>query len=200
MPTAARSMSSRRPRRRAGADAVEFARHHLHMWDPQMAAFTRDVSRAALRPARAWQIRRAERPLYDGDARPRRARRPGRARTREGALVGLSMGGMVGQWLGANAPERIDKLILSNTAAYYRRQDHLEQPHQGGARERPRRRSPTPYEALVHHGFPRARAGDDRAHDARCCSRRRSKAISAAARRCATWTTARCCRRSRRRP
>lgn len=32
---------------------------------------------------------------------------------------GLSMGGMVGQWLGANAPERIEKLILSNTSAYY---------------------------------------------------------------------------------
>jgi len=32
---------------------------------------------------------------------------------------GLSMGGMVGQWLGANAPERIDKLIMSNTHSYY---------------------------------------------------------------------------------
>jgi 3-oxoadipate enol-lactonase len=32
---------------------------------------------------------------------------------------GLSMGGMVGQWLGANAPNRVDKLILSNTAPYY---------------------------------------------------------------------------------
>ena len=32
---------------------------------------------------------------------------------------GLSMGGMVGMWLGANAPARINKLILSNTAAYY---------------------------------------------------------------------------------
>jgi 3-oxoadipate enol-lactonase len=31
---------------------------------------------------------------------------------------GLSMGGMVGMWLGANAPQRIDKLILSNTSAY----------------------------------------------------------------------------------
>jgi 3-oxoadipate enol-lactonase len=31
---------------------------------------------------------------------------------------GLSMGGMVGMWLGANAPERIEKLILSNTACY----------------------------------------------------------------------------------
>jgi 3-oxoadipate enol-lactonase len=32
---------------------------------------------------------------------------------------GLSMGGMVGQWLGANAPERIGKLVLANTACYY---------------------------------------------------------------------------------
>ena len=32
---------------------------------------------------------------------------------------GLSMGGMVGMWLGTMAPERIDKLILSNTAAYF---------------------------------------------------------------------------------
>jgi 3-oxoadipate enol-lactonase len=32
---------------------------------------------------------------------------------------GLSMGGMVGQWLGANAPDRVDKLILSNTNFYY---------------------------------------------------------------------------------
>jgi 3-oxoadipate enol-lactonase len=32
---------------------------------------------------------------------------------------GLSMGGMIGQWLGANAPERIERLILSNTHSYY---------------------------------------------------------------------------------
>jgi 3-oxoadipate enol-lactonase len=32
---------------------------------------------------------------------------------------GLSMGGMVGQWLGANAAGRIDKLILSNTHYNY---------------------------------------------------------------------------------
>ena len=32
---------------------------------------------------------------------------------------GVSMGGMVGQWLGANAPERVGKLILANTACYY---------------------------------------------------------------------------------
>jgi len=32
---------------------------------------------------------------------------------------GLSMGGMVGQWLGANAPDRVEKLILSNCTDYY---------------------------------------------------------------------------------
>jgi 3-oxoadipate enol-lactonase len=32
---------------------------------------------------------------------------------------GLSMGGMVGQWLGANAPERMDRIVLANTACYY---------------------------------------------------------------------------------
>ncbi|KZD21922.1 3-oxoadipate enol-lactonase [Tardiphaga robiniae] len=32
---------------------------------------------------------------------------------------GLSMGGMVGQWLGANAPERFNKIILANTSCYY---------------------------------------------------------------------------------
>lgn len=33
-------------------------------------------------------------------------------------FCGLSQGGMVGQWLGANAPQRIDRLVLANTAAY----------------------------------------------------------------------------------
>src|SRR5664279_2338139 len=32
---------------------------------------------------------------------------------------GLSMGGMVGQWLGANAPDRVEKLVLANTNFYY---------------------------------------------------------------------------------
>jgi len=32
---------------------------------------------------------------------------------------GLSMGGMVGMWIGANAGDRINKLILSNTSSYF---------------------------------------------------------------------------------
>jgi len=33
------------------------------------------------------------------------------------------MGGMVGQWLVMNAPERLDRLVLSNTAAYFPNKD-----------------------------------------------------------------------------
>lgn len=32
-------------------------------------------------------------------------------------FCGLSMGGMIGMWLGAYAPERVEKLVLCNTAA-----------------------------------------------------------------------------------
>lgn len=32
-------------------------------------------------------------------------------------FCGLSMGGMIGMWLGANAPKRLNKLILCNTGA-----------------------------------------------------------------------------------
>lgn len=33
-------------------------------------------------------------------------------------FLGLSLGGFVGQWLGVHAPERIDRLVLSNTSSY----------------------------------------------------------------------------------
>jgi 3-oxoadipate enol-lactonase len=32
-------------------------------------------------------------------------------------FCGLSMGGMIGMWLGVNAPERLNKMVLCNTAA-----------------------------------------------------------------------------------
>jgi 3-oxoadipate enol-lactonase len=35
------------------------------------------------------------------------------------SLCGLSLGGMVGMWLGANAPDRIDRLVLASTAARF---------------------------------------------------------------------------------
>ena len=49
---------------------------------------------------------------------------------------GLSMGGMVGQWLGANAPERFGKIILANTTCHYpdptRWNDRIKAVKQGG--------------------------------------------------------------------
>lgn len=33
-------------------------------------------------------------------------------------VLGLSLGGMIAQWLGIHVPERVDRLVLSNTAAY----------------------------------------------------------------------------------
>lgn len=33
-------------------------------------------------------------------------------------FLGLSLGGFIGQWLGAHAPGRIERLILANTSAY----------------------------------------------------------------------------------
>ena len=32
---------------------------------------------------------------------------------------GISIGGIVGQWLGAHAPERLDRIILSNTSSHF---------------------------------------------------------------------------------
>jgi 3-oxoadipate enol-lactonase len=37
---------------------------------------------------------------------------------RRAHFLGLSLGGFIGQWLGIHAPERLDRLILSNTAAH----------------------------------------------------------------------------------
>lgn len=35
-------------------------------------------------------------------------------------FCGISLGGLIGQWLGIHAPDRIDRLILANTSAYLR--------------------------------------------------------------------------------
>jgi 3-oxoadipate enol-lactonase len=35
------------------------------------------------------------------------------------AFCGLSLGGTVGMWLGANAPDRLDRLVLAGTSAYF---------------------------------------------------------------------------------
>jgi len=38
---------------------------------------------------------------------------------REFFFCGLSLGGMIGQWLAAHAPERVTRVVLANTSPYY---------------------------------------------------------------------------------
>ncbi|MEA2822246.1 MAG: 3-oxoadipate enol-lactonase [Bradyrhizobium sp.] len=91
----------------------------LQMWEPQMAALTKQF-----RVVRYDRRGHGKSSVPPG---PYSMERFGKdvlailddlniARTH---WCGLSMGGMVGQWLGANAPERFDRIILSNTACYY---------------------------------------------------------------------------------
>lgn len=91
----------------------------LQMWDEQVAPFTRHFrlvrydrrghgrSSVPKGPYTMDQLGRDVLAILDG------------LRIERINWCGLSMGGMVGQWLGAHAPNRIDKLILSNTACYY---------------------------------------------------------------------------------
>jgi 3-oxoadipate enol-lactonase len=87
------------------------------MWDPQAAAFRKRFrvlrydtrghgqSSSTSGPYSIEQLARDVIALLD-------ALDLGRVR-----FCGLSMGGMIGMWLGVNAPERLSKLVLCNTAA-----------------------------------------------------------------------------------
>ncbi|MBV7482293.1 3-oxoadipate enol-lactonase [Bordetella sp. BOR01] len=90
----------------------------LHMWDGQVQALARHfhVLRYDARghgasdaPAGPYDLERLGRDVLElldtlG---------VGRAH-----FLGLSLGGIVGQWLGVHAPDRIDRLVLSNTSPY----------------------------------------------------------------------------------
>ena len=91
---------------------------NLHMWDQQVAPFTRHF--------RLVRYDRRGHGKSDVPKGPYSMDRLGRdvlaildaLRIERINWCGLSMGGMVGQWLGAHAPDRIDKLILSNTSSF----------------------------------------------------------------------------------
>ena len=87
----------------------------LHMWDDQAAEF-----------ARHFRLIRYDRRGHGKSGAPKGPYSFDRfGRDILGVLdglgvkktnwCGLSMGGMDGQWLGANAPDRIGKLVLANT-------------------------------------------------------------------------------------
>jgi 3-oxoadipate enol-lactonase len=91
----------------------------LHMWDDQAAAFAREF--------RLVRYDRRGHGRSDAPPGPYSMDRLGRdvlaildtLGIERINWCGLSMGGMVGMWLGANAPTRVDKLVLSNTAAFF---------------------------------------------------------------------------------
>jgi 3-oxoadipate enol-lactonase len=91
----------------------------LHMWDDQVAPFTKH-----------FRLLRYDRRGHGQSSVPKgpyTMERLGRdvLAVLDGLGIqkidwcGLSMGGMVGQWLGANAPGRVRKLVLSNTSSYF---------------------------------------------------------------------------------
>lgn len=91
----------------------------LRMWDDQMPAFTK-----AFRVVRYDRRGHGQSGIPKGPyavedfGRDALAIIDGLGLTKVN-WCGLSMGGMVGQWLGANAPERIERLVMSNTHSYY---------------------------------------------------------------------------------
>ncbi len=112
---------------------------------------------------------------------------------------GLSMGGMVGMWLGANAGNRLNKLILSNTTSYFADkalwEGRIKQVREKGlgsivggnmerwfSKELSRQSGERRPDQGLHRQFPQDRR------------RRLCRLLRARSRR---WTTATCCRRSR---
>ena len=92
---------------------------NLQMWDEQVGPFTRH-----------FRLLRYDRRGHGKSSVPKgpySMERFGRdvlavldgLRIEKTNWCGLSMGGMVGMWLGANAKNRVEKLILSNTSAYF---------------------------------------------------------------------------------
>ena len=92
---------------------------NLHMWDDQVAPFTRH-----------FRLVRYDRRGHGRSSVPKGPYTMDRLGRDALAVIdglgiqkinwcGLSMGGMVGMWLGAHASHRVDKLILSNTSAYF---------------------------------------------------------------------------------
>lgn len=91
---------------------------NFHMWDPQIPEL-----------AKRFRVVRYDFRGHGGSGTPLGAYSDGRLGRdvlelmdhlgiERAHFLGLSLGGFVGQWLAIHAPERIDRLILANTAAY----------------------------------------------------------------------------------
>ena len=168
---------------------------NLHMWDEQVAPFTRHF--------RLVRYDRRGHGQSDVPKGPYSMERLGRdvLAILDGLGIertnwcGLSMGGMVGQWLGAHAPNRIDKLILSKRPATF-----MPELSRDGRLKLVREQGlaaivDANWSAGSPSHFANARRKRWRAF-ATCFWPPARTAISPAARRFATWTTVRCWRRS----
>jgi 3-oxoadipate enol-lactonase len=92
---------------------------NLHMWDPQMPEFTKHF-RVVRYDRRGHGKSGTTKGPYSFDLFGRDILAIIDAlRIKTMNWCGLSMGGMDGQWLGANAPGRLNKLVLANTNFYY---------------------------------------------------------------------------------
>jgi 3-oxoadipate enol-lactonase len=91
----------------------------LHMWDEQVGPFTRHF--------RLVRFDRRGHGRSDVPKGPYNMDRLGRdvlaimdaLGIRKTNWCGLSMGGMDGMWLGANAGDRVERLVLTNTSSYF---------------------------------------------------------------------------------
>lgn len=91
----------------------------LHMWDLQAAAWSRQY-RVVRYDRRGHGKSGVPKGPYSMDMLGRDALAILDALGIQKAnWCGLSMGGMVGQWLAANAPQRFDKMVFSNCTDYY---------------------------------------------------------------------------------
>jgi 3-oxoadipate enol-lactonase len=91
----------------------------LHMWDPQMPEFSKHF-RVVRYDRRGHGKSGTTKGPYSFDLFGRDILAIIDAlKIEKMNWCGLSMGGMDGQWLGANAPDRLDKLVLANTNYYY---------------------------------------------------------------------------------
>jgi 3-oxoadipate enol-lactonase len=90
-----------------------------HMWDPQMPAFSQKY-RVVRYDRRGHGKSGVPKGPYDMEMLGRDVLAIMDALKLDKVnWLGLSMGGMEGMWLGANATNRFDKLILSNTSSHY---------------------------------------------------------------------------------
>jgi 3-oxoadipate enol-lactonase len=92
---------------------------NLHMWDLQVAPFTKHF-----RLVRYDRRGHGKSGVTKGPYSMKQLGRDALALLDQLGIecvnwCGLSMGGMVGQWVAAHAPHRIDRLILSNTSSFF---------------------------------------------------------------------------------